>query len=282
MENAPERFDPTTMGGLIAAEHLARYRAVAAHCAGKEVLDAGCGLGYGTVMLAANAARATGLDLDPEAIAEARNRAGSGTSAEFTQGSILELPFEDDSFDLATCFEAIEHLPDHERALDELHRVLRPGGLLAVSSPNPVHYPEGNPHHVRELDSAELAEALGRRFGNVEIYLQRVWIASTLMRAGEFAERGQSGTLAVDRTAEADRNPESFALAVASDAELPPLDPSVSLASPTTPLQLLDRRKLVRKARHGQNVTNSRTWRYSEPLRRIGQRIRGTTGRESG
>jgi 2-polyprenyl-3-methyl-5-hydroxy-6-metoxy-1,4-benzoquinol methylase len=177
----PERFVPATMRGqLIEAEHMARYWYATAFAAGRRVLDAGCGVGYGTEMLArAGAAEAVGVDVAAEAIESAQRDAADG--ARFLVGDIRELPFDDGSFDLVVCFEAIEHVEGHERALAELARVLDDRGVLVVSSPNPEGYPAGNPHHVHELRPDELRAELSALFSHVELRHQQGWIASAVL-----------------------------------------------------------------------------------------------------
>ena len=126
---------PETTRGLIRAEHEGRYRWATGVVGGKEVLDAGCGVGYGTKMLAeAGASRVIGVDIAGEAVDDAILRAGS--IGEFVVGDLEQLPFKPRSFDVAVCFEVIEHVPRRERVLDEPRRVLRPEGVLIVSSPN--------------------------------------------------------------------------------------------------------------------------------------------------
>src|SRR5438067_13187077 len=174
-----ERFDPETMDGLIDAEHRGRYYWAAQAVGRKDVLDAGCGLGYGCATLAgASAARVVGVDVDSEAIADARARTNG--LVEFVEADMRALPFPRDSFDTITCFEAIEHLKNPDNALDEFVRVLRPGGILFVSSPNRDVYTPGNPHHFSEYVPAELESALRSRWENVRLFRQHPYVASLL------------------------------------------------------------------------------------------------------
>lgn len=177
----PERFDPSGgKGRLIDTEHHARYWWIAQLALDKEVLDAGCGFGYGTHILAeAGARRAVGLDIDQCPLAEAECRHGDVVDS-FVRGDVRNLPFEDGSFDLVACFETIEHLEDPERALAQFARVLAPAGVLAISSPNPDVYPAGNPHHHHEYRPQELAAALGEYFSEVSTYCQHAWLASAI------------------------------------------------------------------------------------------------------
>jgi ubiquinone/menaquinone biosynthesis C-methylase UbiE len=101
--------------------------------AGKTVLDAGCGGGRNTIAMARlGTAEAQGIDLGAAGIANARERAARSNLANtsFQQASILEIPFEDDKFDLVWCAGVMMITDDEDRALDELTRVLKPGGML--------------------------------------------------------------------------------------------------------------------------------------------------------
>ena len=107
-----------------------------AYPAGSAVLEAGCGVGAQTVPLVRNnpGARITCLDISAASLAEAKGRvrAAGLNSPAFRQGDIRAQPFADASFDHAfVCF-VLEHMVDPAAALDELRRVLRPGGSLTV------------------------------------------------------------------------------------------------------------------------------------------------------
>ncbi len=99
---------------------------------GARILDAGCGSGYSTELLAARFApsRLAAFDLMPEQVELARAR--GIPSAEITQGDVTAIPFEDGSFDAAFVFGILHHVPAWRDALRELARVLRPGGALCV------------------------------------------------------------------------------------------------------------------------------------------------------
>jgi SAM-dependent methyltransferase len=101
---------------------------------GMEVLDVACGTGNAAILAAKQGARVTGLDLSPGLIAIARERSTeAGVDVEWLEGDAQSLPFEDDSFDRV--ISAIGHMfaPDHKRTADELSRVCRPGGRIAVA-----------------------------------------------------------------------------------------------------------------------------------------------------
>jgi SAM-dependent methyltransferase len=127
------------------------------------VLDLGCGTGYGTAELAAHEARVIGMDrVAPTA--EARRSA-----ARFVRGELRGLPFARASFDLVVSFQVIEHLLDPSDTLREITRVLRPSGALLLTTPNLLQSERENPYHVHEYAAAELAAALLRWFGRVEV-----------------------------------------------------------------------------------------------------------------
>lgn len=215
----PERFDPREEAGrLIDSEHQARYRWAARIVAGREVLDVACGVGYGLeIYAAAGATAVTGADVNPEAVAAAGERYGEHASV--VEGDLRELPFADASFDVVTCFETIEHIEGAERGFAELRRVLRPEGVLVISSPNPDVYVGGNEHHVHEFRPAELAEAVGEHFANVTGYEQRAWLGSSIAAAGA-APAGSTKVEVVHVAANAEEG-SAYGIVVASDAELP-------------------------------------------------------------
>jgi SAM-dependent methyltransferase len=100
---------------------------------GCDVLEAGCGIGTDGAQFARYGARYTGLDQSDLALNLARRGFEvRGLSGRFVQGSVAELPFEDESFDLVYSFGVIHHSPDTERAVREFHRVLRPNGVARV------------------------------------------------------------------------------------------------------------------------------------------------------
>lgn len=94
---------------------------------GREVLEVGCGTGLILARLAEVASRAVGVDLSPGMLAHARARGLDVTEADATA-----LPFPDASFDAAVSFKVLAHIPDIGRALSEMARVVRPGGIVAA------------------------------------------------------------------------------------------------------------------------------------------------------
>jgi SAM-dependent methyltransferase len=182
-----ERFVPG-VAGEIELEHVHRYAFACRYTAGKRVLDAACGEGYGSALLAQAAATVGGVDIDGETLAHAAERYRAVSNLAFHQASAAALPFADASFDAIVSFETIEHLPtaDQPKMLAEFARVLTPNGLLILSAPNRVEYSDkrgyANPFHFHEHDRAELDALLAVHFVARRYHHQRVWLGSTLWR----------------------------------------------------------------------------------------------------
>lgn len=127
-----------------------------------DILDAGCGSGYGADLLATEGGHhVTGFDLSLEAVSFATRRA---PAARFARGTCAALPFRDGSFDLVVNVDNIEHVEDAAAAVAEMRRVLRPGGLYAVTTPNTWPGKDVSRYHMREY-SREDFEALLLRSG---------------------------------------------------------------------------------------------------------------------
>ena len=133
--------------------HEAAYAAVGALCPGLRVLDAGCGEGYGAAAARqAGATTVVALDYDRWAV----ERAARTYRLPAVRGNLVDLPFADDAFDLVLSLQTLEHVWDQRRFVAECARVLRPGGRLALTTPNRLTFPPGNLFHAREVDVREL------------------------------------------------------------------------------------------------------------------------------
>ncbi len=142
--------------------HEVVYQRLAGRCAGRDVLEAGCGEGYGADLIADVARHVIGLDYDETTVAHVRARY---PRVEMRHGNLAALPLDDESVDVVVNFQVIEHLWDQSQFVGECLRVLRPGGTLLMSTPNRITFSPGrdtpiNPFHTRELNAAELTELL--------------------------------------------------------------------------------------------------------------------------
>lgn len=224
VEGVPERFVPAEMHGqLVEAEHMARYWWATTFCEGRRVLDAGCGVGYGARLLKqAGAAEVVAVDLSDAVIEVARQLVPDGVACEVADAR--SLPYREDSFDLIVCFETIEHVDEQDRVLEQFARVLRPDGLLLISSPNRRRYVPGNPHHRHEYVPSELCTALEGRFEAVRLVAQHAMLASVISSR----EEAQLRDVRIERLIEPGADDEIYTLAMAG-AKLPPNSPIVAL-----------------------------------------------------
>ena len=147
--------------------HEVVYEWLASRVAGLEVLEAGCGEGYGADLLARSAAGVVALDYDEYATGHARS---AYPDVPVVRGNLVALPLADRSVDAVVSLQTIEHLWDQPTFVAECVRVLRPGGLLVISTPNTLTFPPGNVYHPRELEPDEL-EALVAPAADVEAHL---------------------------------------------------------------------------------------------------------------
>lgn len=194
-----ERFLPSCEGEMI-YEHWHRYLFARDYARGLRVLDVASGEGYGSALLAGTAATVVGVDVSPEAIGHARERYGSAANLQYVHASCTDIPLPDASFDLIVSFETIEHITEHENFMREVERLLAPGGMFIISSPNRVEYSDKtgykNEFHIRELDGAELRELLDAYFPQQHWFAQRPCFQSMLWSLEGPAS--QSRVLAID------------------------------------------------------------------------------------
>lgn len=200
MEFTGERFTPECEREIW-YEHVHRYAFALQFCRERKVLDAACGEGYGSAMLAGVADRVTGVDVSTEAIEHARRRYAEAGNLAFEAANCTVLPFEVDSFDVVVSFETLEHLQDQAEMLAEFRRVLRPDGLLILSSPDRAEYSDrqgfDNPFHVRELYRQELEDLISASFPAWRILGQKLMFHSAVFDE-EGADRVSLQTLSLD------------------------------------------------------------------------------------
>ena len=229
MDFTGERY-VSSLSGPIQHEHYHRYLLAAQFCAGRDVLDIACGEGYGSAMLGSVAASVTGVDIDPAAVAYALTTYVA-EHVTFAQGSATRIPLANASVDVVVSFETLEHFAEHDDFMKEVQRVLRPGGLLIISSPNAPVYTGIDGHvNVRELDETEFRDLLGRYFAHTQLLSQRAVCGSLLL--SESAAEGMVGFETADgHTFQVSSGLPSthYFLALASDATLPQPSHSVLL-----------------------------------------------------
>ena len=169
-----ERLVPEASDPDLRNEHVARYRFAELLSRGKRVLDAGCGVGYGSA----------GMGLSGGEGLRTRQRGSGCPSAAVSsipmcrscKGIARRCRLRDRSLDLVVCFEVIEHTRAWAELIAEAARVLAPSGVFLVSTPNRSYYrasrAEPNPFHVHEFDYGEFHDALRQTFPHTVVYCE--------------------------------------------------------------------------------------------------------------
>jgi len=150
-------FNPTWQ------RHVAAYSLTAPYLGQGRVVDVGCGVGHSFELLAPRVT--VGVDLDPAVL--------EGQQRETVAADMRRLPFGPAAFEGAVAVHSIEHVPDPERAVGEIARVLKPGGVAILVTPNRLTFARPDeiidPYHYVEYDSAALQALCLRFFADVEL-----------------------------------------------------------------------------------------------------------------
>jgi len=230
-----ERCVPWTDDFQVIYEHYHRYALAASLAKGKRVVDLACGEGYGANMIAQQANSVLGVDIDEATIRHAQEKyVHPGLT--FGVGSMLESEtFANLQFDLVVCFEALEHVDDHDTLLSVIKQILAPDGLLVISTPDTDVYSgelqQDNPFHTHELTYSEFQELLSARFQHVSISKQVTVVGSWIQHELQQTTPTQASELrpvgddwAVDGPSNASW---PYLIAYASDQRLPRMYDSI-------------------------------------------------------
>lgn len=150
------------------------YHFAAEHGKNGDVMDFGCGPGFGTDILAKTAKSVIGVDIRRKALNYARNTYINPNLSFIKVNTSFPLPFADNSFDVIISSHVIEHIPDVKGNLEEIKRILKPNGKLILSTPNRKHrllpfQKPFNPYHFREYSFRSLKRDLKGVFAKFEI-----------------------------------------------------------------------------------------------------------------
>ena len=174
IKNTGERIIVEKETPLMIARHLCAYRFTRDYARGRDVLDIGCGEGYGSHYLAGYARSVKGVDYDRQIIAYARNRY-TKDNLSFEVMDIKDLGHLQRTFDCVCCFQVIEHIRETKMFLAGVLAVLGAGGTFICSTPNRLDASPGssqpcNKFHVKEYVAYEFRELLGGNFGEANIF----------------------------------------------------------------------------------------------------------------
>jgi 2-polyprenyl-3-methyl-5-hydroxy-6-metoxy-1,4-benzoquinol methylase len=171
----PDYYLSSTTELALYLMHLKAYTYISAKAKGKKVLDLGCGLGYGSAILAEKAESVVGADIDSEAVksASSSHKRENLSFKAIDEKDINLSVFEKNSFDIVVSFQVIEHVKDDCLYLSSIKRVLKNRGEVYITTPNrtarvlDIQHP-WNHHHLREYSSKELESLFVKYFYQVE------------------------------------------------------------------------------------------------------------------
>jgi len=229
-----ERFTPETPREIW-YEHFHRYALASTLVDDLDVLDAACGEGYGSAVLAAHARSVTAVDISADAVSHASQRYSNLKNLAFIQSDCTRLELGEQKFDAIISFETLEHLHEQEAMLAGFRRLLKPGGWLLISSPDKAEYSDAagyqNPWHVKELYRRELLDLLHQQFPAVQLFGQKLAFHSLIW------DTQSAGTYQCQLMAEKDLEnsgilqlkPTYFLALCAASADLMPEIPALNL-----------------------------------------------------
>lgn len=179
-------LDDPNIPDWVKKEHIDRYEFALHYMQnGQIVLDAACGSGYGSRILSQKAKKVVGVDISSDAINYAQ-KYNFKNNIEYQIVDLNQpLKFQNEHFDVIISFETLEHLQNREGFLNELKRILKPGGILIISAPdwnitNKTTVIQ-NPYHIKEPTKEEFVELIlrffkiERLFGQTEYLPSRRW-----------------------------------------------------------------------------------------------------------
>jgi len=283
LEWTGERYLPEIVGE-VALEHLHRYAMAKEFARGKIVLDIASGEGYGSRLLSEVASHVFGVDLSAEVVGHANQKYGK-PNLEFRVGSCAAIPMDDHSVDVVVSFETIEHHEQHEEMMREIKRVLRPDGLVVISSPEKQEYSIArdyvNEYHVRELYRHEFESLLSKYFKSIAMCGQRILFGSGILLENTV---GLTGSFARENFADGltpGLSKPLYLIALASDAALPApvsgiFEGDVRESEVVRNLLLTIRHRDQQiEALNGkiEHILHSNSWKWTAPLRFAQEKI---------
>lgn len=170
LEDTGERILPTQEGeiSLVYSRHRFAYQYVQQFISDKNVIDIGCGTGYGCKLMSESAKRVVGIDYDKSAIEYCQKKFGS-SNIEFRHLNAASLDLNE-QFDVAVSFQVIEHIQNLSDFIERIKRIIKPDGIILLSTPN-VKGKEDvkNPFHCNEMDYDHFSVLLHQHFNQFKI-----------------------------------------------------------------------------------------------------------------
>ncbi|MGA1977585.1 MAG: class I SAM-dependent methyltransferase [Bacteroidales bacterium] len=222
MEFTGERYIPE-LKGEIELEHYNRYYFVLnqVNLLDKIVLDLASGEGYGSNLLAEHSKYVYGVDISPEAVEHAKSKYLKNNLV-FLHGEAENVPLKDKSTDLCVSFETIEHLENHEAMMAEIKRVLKPDGILIISSPDKYNYSElphvHNTFHKKELYFEEFKALIKKYFIHVFLFDQRIFVGSIIALRDNY--NGYKKPMVINKDGSTSLFNPVYNIAIATDSNL--------------------------------------------------------------
>lgn len=172
LEFTGERFVPEKSPARLEAQHRSRYEFAIQNIRDRDVIDIGCGEGYGSYMMIGAAKSVVGVDISKRAIEHAKEMYES-TNLHYKVADVAKLPFDENKFTAGVCFEVIEHIENPGDLLREAERVIAPNGIFIVSTPNGAvrTSSQKSKFHVKEFNIREFREMLEKHFPKSKWYV---------------------------------------------------------------------------------------------------------------
>ncbi|MBC7748018.1 MAG: class I SAM-dependent methyltransferase [Methylotenera sp.] len=204
-----------------AIEHLHRYGLVFNYIENKIVLDIACGEGYGSHLMSEKAAAVHAVDIDKATVLAAKAKYKKDNLS-FMTGNATSIPLASQSVDVVVSFETIEHHDQHEEMIAEIRRVLKPGGLLIISTPDKLYYSDkrnfNNKFHVKELYKAEFVDLIIKVFPRMQLLTQKYCNGNSIIQDEITQEKIQFYTGNYTKVIKREIDP-LYLIAIASDVD---------------------------------------------------------------
>lgn len=218
------RFIPGIEDDQMHMEHYQRYRSITSLVENKIVVDAACGEGYGTSIIANKALKVIGIDIDTKSIERAKEKY-TAANIKFINGNVAILPLENESIDVFVSFETIEHISEELqfKFLEEIARVLKKDGILIMSTPNKEIYSDlfnyNNEFHIKEFYKEEFVQFIQSKFKFMKLYHQFFEILGVIA----LQENIENNALFINEQGKYNIDGK-YLIAIASNEELPAIN----------------------------------------------------------